>query len=224
MVSYPSADDRRGIETNGVDAMKKFNITGTCFPNKHYMVDLTSRVAQIKAMVDDGAYFCINRGRQYGKTTTLHALTVGLASDYEVYAISFEGLDNASYETERHLALRILLRPIPPREQEHLHLKRPPRRVSVIVLQIGVRSIRWLGQVLSVQCSRQMLGKRAFTRANVAFYDNHSAVHNHSSCLFRDVANLRRNYAANLERKIQRRKLAAMDFDYLLNLVGIKEN
>ena len=108
MVCYPSADDRRGIETNGVDAMKKFNITGTCFPNKHYMVDLTSRVAQIKAMVDDGAYFCINRGRQYGKTTTLHALTVGLASDYEVYAISFEGLDNASYETERHLAYAMM--------------------------------------------------------------------------------------------------------------------
>lgn len=108
MVSYPSADDRRGIETNGVDAMKKFNITGTCFPNKHYMVDLTSRVAQIKAMVDDGAYFCINRGRQYGKTTTLHALKSGLASDYEVYAISFKGLDNASYETERHLAYAMM--------------------------------------------------------------------------------------------------------------------
>ena len=88
--------------------MKKFNITGTCFPNKHYMVDLTSRVAQIKAMVDDGAYFCINRGRQYGKTTTLHALKGGLASDYEVYAISFEGLDNVSYETERHLAYAMM--------------------------------------------------------------------------------------------------------------------
>ena len=88
--------------------MKKFNITGTCFPNKHYMVDLTSRVAQIKAMVDDGAYFCINRGRQFGKTTTLHALKGGLASDYEVYAISFEGLDNASYETERHLAYAMM--------------------------------------------------------------------------------------------------------------------
>ncbi|MBQ4359961.1 MAG: AAA family ATPase, partial [Proteobacteria bacterium] len=88
--------------------MKKFNITGTCFPNKHYMVDLTSRVAQIKAMVDDGAYFCINRGRQFGKTTTLHALKEGLASDYEVYAISFEGLDNASYETERHLAYAMM--------------------------------------------------------------------------------------------------------------------
>ena len=59
-------------------------------------------------MVDDGAYFCINRGRQYGKTTTLHALKGGLASDYEVYAISFEGLDNASYETERHLAYAMM--------------------------------------------------------------------------------------------------------------------
>ena len=88
--------------------MKKFNITGTCFPNKHYMVDLTSRVAQIKAMVDDGAYFCINRGRQFGKTTTLHALKEELACDYEVYAISFEGLDNASYETERHLAYAMM--------------------------------------------------------------------------------------------------------------------
>jgi hypothetical protein len=72
------------------------------------MVDLTSRVAQIKAMVDDGAYFCINRGRQYGKTTTINALKSGLASDYEVYSISFEGLDNASYETERHLAYAMM--------------------------------------------------------------------------------------------------------------------
>ena len=88
--------------------MKEFNITGTCFPNRHYMVDLTSRVAQIKKMVDKSQYFCINRGRQYGKTTTIHALKSALASDYEVYAISFEGLDNASYETERHLAYAMM--------------------------------------------------------------------------------------------------------------------
>jgi hypothetical protein len=31
------------------------------------MVDITERVRQIRAMVDDGNYFCINRGRQYGK-------------------------------------------------------------------------------------------------------------------------------------------------------------
>ena len=49
---------------------RRFNITGTCFPDHHYMVDISDRVAQIRRMVDDNTYFCINRGRQYGKTTT----------------------------------------------------------------------------------------------------------------------------------------------------------
>ncbi len=116
--------------------MKKFNITGTCFPNRHYMVDLTSRVAQIKAMVDDGAYFCINRGRQYGKTTTINALKSGLASDYEVYSISFEGLDNASYETERHLAYAMM------RQFQMAALKKSnnvSEQVKTIVLDTVVR-------------------------------------------------------------------------------------
>ena len=88
--------------------MKSFNITGTCFPDRHYMVDITDRVAEIKKMVDKNQYFCINRARQYGKTTTLHALRGALADDYEIYAISFEGLDLASYETDRHLAYAML--------------------------------------------------------------------------------------------------------------------
>ena len=31
---------------------KEFKMTGTCFPNEHYMVDISERVAQIKRMVD----------------------------------------------------------------------------------------------------------------------------------------------------------------------------
>lgn len=54
----------------GDEMPKKFNITGDCKPSLHYMVDLTSRLAQIKALIDDGQYFVINRARQYGKTTT----------------------------------------------------------------------------------------------------------------------------------------------------------
>lgn len=46
---------------------KVFNTCGYCDPQLHYMVDLTSRLEQIKAMVDDEKYFAINRGRQYGK-------------------------------------------------------------------------------------------------------------------------------------------------------------
>ena len=87
---------------------RRFNITGTCFPDRHYMVDIGDRVAQIKKMVDANEYFCINRGRQYGKTTTMRALSRTLADDYEVYFISFEGLDIASYETDRHLAYAIV--------------------------------------------------------------------------------------------------------------------
>ena len=40
---------------------KEFNITGLCVPGKHYMVDLGSRLEQMKKMVDQGQYFTINR-------------------------------------------------------------------------------------------------------------------------------------------------------------------
>ena len=53
--------------------MKEFNTTAVCIPSKHYMVDITERVKEIKKMVDAGKYFTINRARQYGKTTTLNA-------------------------------------------------------------------------------------------------------------------------------------------------------
>ena len=88
--------------------MKRFNVTGTCFPDKHYMVDIHERIEIIAQMVKRGDYFCINAGRQYGKTTTLYALRNALAADYEVYAISFEGLADASYATEAHLAFAML--------------------------------------------------------------------------------------------------------------------
>lgn len=46
---------------------KHFNITGDCKPKLHYMVDLTQRLEKIKAMVDSGEYFVINRARQFEK-------------------------------------------------------------------------------------------------------------------------------------------------------------
>ena len=84
--------------------MKRFNTTGTCFPNKHYMVDLTERVAAIRTMVDNGDYFCINRGRQYGKTTTLEALANALQQDYVVFSISFEVVGDDAFSSEKTLA------------------------------------------------------------------------------------------------------------------------
>ncbi len=66
-----------------------FNITGSCNPQEHYMVNLDSRLAEIKKMVDAGKYFVINRGRQYGKTTTLKALKKYLSEDHIVISLDF---------------------------------------------------------------------------------------------------------------------------------------
>ena len=50
---------------------KRFNVTGTCIPEKHYMVDISEKLKNIVKLVDNEEYFIINRPRQYGKTTTL---------------------------------------------------------------------------------------------------------------------------------------------------------
>ena len=80
--------------------MKEFNTTAVCIPSKHYMVDISDKVREIRKMVDAGKYFTINRARQYGKTTTLNALRKALAPEYEVSSLDFQGLGNASFRTE----------------------------------------------------------------------------------------------------------------------------
>ena len=62
------------------------------------MVDITERVEIIRKMVAKGDYFCINRGRQYGKTTTLAALQRTLEqSGYTVFSLSFEGMAEGAF-------------------------------------------------------------------------------------------------------------------------------
>ena len=80
--------------------MKVFNTTAVCVPSKHYMVDLTERIAEIRKLVDAGKYFTINRARQYGKTTTLNALKQDLQDAYVVLSLSFEGIGDAGFAAE----------------------------------------------------------------------------------------------------------------------------
>lgn len=80
--------------------MRVFNTTAVCIPSKHYMVDLSGRVREIRKLIDAGKYFTINRARQYGKTTTLNALRIFLEPDYEVVSLDFQRLGNASFRTE----------------------------------------------------------------------------------------------------------------------------
>lgn len=79
---------------------KKFNINGVCYPDKHYMVNLDSRLKQVKAMVDEGDYFVINRARQYGKTTLLRALQNYLCPEYLTISMSFQKMSTAKFLDE----------------------------------------------------------------------------------------------------------------------------
>ena len=85
--------------------IRYFNITGDCKPKLHYMVDLTQRLEKIKAMVDNGEYFVINRARQFGKTTTLKALQKFLADEYYVISLDFQYLTDEDFLDSRRFVI-----------------------------------------------------------------------------------------------------------------------
>jgi hypothetical protein len=91
---------------------KRFNITGVCIPEKHYMVDIVNKTAKIFKMVEQGDYFVINRPRQYGKTTTIYMLNRFLKTkpDYFPIKISFESIGSDSYKSEAVFIEAFLLR------------------------------------------------------------------------------------------------------------------
>ncbi len=82
-----------------------FNTEGSCNPEEHYMVKLDRRLEQIKKMlVDRKKYFVINRGRQYGKTTTLRSLKKYLSEEYFVVSLDFQELGTAEFADEMTFA------------------------------------------------------------------------------------------------------------------------
>lgn len=81
--------------------MRYFNTEGLCDPEIHYMVNLDKRLHTIRERyVERGSYFVINRGRQYGKTTTLWMLDEYLKDDYYVISLDFQVLSTADYQDE----------------------------------------------------------------------------------------------------------------------------
>ena len=85
--------------------IKYFNTEGSCKPKENYMVKLDDRLEMIKnLLVDRKKYFVINRGRQYGKTTTLRALEEYLKDDYIVLSLDFQQLGTEDFADEATFA------------------------------------------------------------------------------------------------------------------------
>lgn len=80
---------------------KKFNVTGLCIPESHYMVDISDKIHKIvEDFVHQNLYFTINRARQYGKTTIINQLSKELSGQYIVWSVTFEGLGMESFADE----------------------------------------------------------------------------------------------------------------------------
>lgn len=86
-----------------------FNTEGICRPDEHYMVRLDDRLQLMKEKyVDKKKYFVINRGRQYGKTTTLRALAEYLRDEYVVISLDFQLLSTVNFADEHIFAAKFI--------------------------------------------------------------------------------------------------------------------
>lgn len=96
--SQEQIENSLGALIGGRKMTRYFNTEGICKPNVHYMVRLDDRLARIqKQFVDWGKYFVINRGRQFGKTTTLKLLAEYLRKDYIVVSLDFQGIGTEEF-------------------------------------------------------------------------------------------------------------------------------
>ena len=67
---------------------KRFNTTGPCVPEKHYMVPVLPRLPAVNEMLANENYFIFHAPRQSGKTTFIKALTEKINKDDISYAFS----------------------------------------------------------------------------------------------------------------------------------------
>ncbi len=50
---------------------RRFNVSGRCRPDEHYMLPPLRRIPTVRSLVDRNAYFVLHAPRQMGKTTSL---------------------------------------------------------------------------------------------------------------------------------------------------------
>ena len=91
--------------------MRKFNTTGPCFPDEHYMLSAVDRLPGIRELVSGGDCFVIHAPRQTGKTTVLKALVREINAQGEMLALycSLEALQGAVNVNDAMPKLRLML-------------------------------------------------------------------------------------------------------------------
>jgi len=125
--------------------MRKFNTTGPCFPDEHYMLPALDRLPGIRKLVADGNYFVVHAPRQTGKTTALKALAREINEKGDMFAIyctletiqSCVGNNEKAMHGIRHLVLKNaeVIRELAPLVDEIIDHK-PSKEVSTVVMDV----------------------------------------------------------------------------------------
>ena len=124
--------------------MKRFNTTGPCFPDEHYMMPALDRLPGVRDLVSRGDYFVVHAPRQTGKTTALQALVSEINAKGEMLALycTLESLQNTADVQVANKIIRELIvgnaKRIPgfPRNVEL-----PPAPVDVGQIMLSVRTV-----------------------------------------------------------------------------------
>lgn len=120
-----------------------FNTEGRCKPDIHYMVGLDERMDRIKRLfVDRGKYFVINRGRQYGKTTTLMALAEYLKDHYTIIFMDFQMISTASFADEQTFVIAFI-----EYIEELLAVKKELRKAVDVQAMLDLKTLKNAGRI-----------------------------------------------------------------------------
>jgi hypothetical protein len=126
--------------------MREFNVTGLCLPSKHYMADTSEKIAKIMELIEKGKYFTINRGRQYGKTTTIRILEKVLQEKgYQVARISFEGIGDTPFENEENFCQNII-------DQISSAINRTDAEYAKSWINDAIKTFKELDKFLDIAC------------------------------------------------------------------------
>ncbi|MBL7493307.1 ATP-binding protein [Frankia sp. AgB1.9] len=107
---------------------RRFNTSGPCLPDLHYMIPALTRLPAAPALVDESEYFVVHAPRQTGKTTALRALATELTASGRYAALHFSCELAESTGDDYAAAQRAILSEIEERSDTALPLElKPPR-------------------------------------------------------------------------------------------------
>ena len=174
--------------------MKYFNTEGKCYPDEHYMVDISRQASDVVRLIDQRKYFTINRPRQYGKTNMLSYLANLLQNKYYMINISFENSGIGAFSSEQ-----VFMEYLSDRIVEQMQYANCPQEVIDVWADHSVYGTKW--QTQPFPCLGNMIAKscKLSDRGIVLMVDEADSASN-NEILISFLRTLRYNY---LNRRIE---------------------